>query len=145
MWIYIWLGIIVLSLAVEAMTPQLVSLWFALGGLCSMILATVLPEDMLIQSLVFVVVSGLSLLLLRPLVKKSMETRRTATNADRVVGMIGLVVEAIDNITALGVVQVGGKTWTARSETDAPIAKGARVEVLRIDGVKLIVTEHAQG
>ena len=43
-------------------------------------------------------------------------------------------------LTGRGAVTVGGKVWTARAEHDAPIAAGTTATVLRIEGVKLIVT-----
>ena len=51
-----------------------------------------------------------------------------------------LVTEDIDNLTGRGAVTVGGKVWTARAQGDAPIAAGTTATVLRIEGVKLIVT-----
>ena len=56
------------------------------------------------------------------------------------IGQECLVTEDIDNLTGRGAVTVGGKVWTARAEQDAPIAAGTAATVLRIEGVKLIVT-----
>lgn len=56
-----------------------------------------------------------------------------------VIGRTALVIEDIDNIAATGAVSVGGKEWTARSDTGVRILSGEVVTVLRIDGVKLIV------
>ena len=76
----------------------------------------------------------------RPLVKKYVNSRSQPTNADMVIGKEALVTEAIDNVESAGAVAVGGKVWTARSENGEPIEVGSIVTVLRIEGVKLIVS-----
>ena len=75
----------------------------------------------------------------RPLVKKYVNSRSQPTNADMVIGKEALVTEDIDNVEATGAVSVGGKVWTARSDTGVSIKSGTVVNVLRIEGVKLIV------
>ena len=62
-----------------------------------------------------------------------------ATNADRVLGAQARVTEAIDNTLPTGAVYVGGKTWTARSESGEPIPVGTIVRIGRMEGVKLYV------
>ena len=47
--------------------------------------------------------------------------------------------EAIDNLASQGQVTVSGQIWSARSDGEEQIPIGARVTVLRIEGVKLIV------
>ena len=56
------------------------------------------------------------------------------------IGKEGVVTECINNIDATGVVKVSGSVWTARTEDDKTIIpEGAHIEVIRIEGVKLIV------
>ena len=45
----------------------------------------------------------------------------------------------INPIEATGLVKVNGETWSAKSENDEIISKDTQIEVLSIDGVKLIV------
>jgi len=78
----------------------------------------------------------------RPFVKRYATVKETATNADRVLEMVGVVREPICNIDGKGAVYVGGKLWTARSEDDTQIDKDTQVDILRIEGVKLIVRPH---
>ena len=61
------------------------------------------------------------------------------TNADRIIGHVGVVQEAIDNREAVGLVKVDGTLWTARSLTDQPIPAGAEVVIRSIEGVKVMV------
>ena len=52
--------------------------------------------------------------------------------------------EEIDNLKAQGQVTVAGVVWTARADGDEVVPRGAKVRVLRIEGVKVIVTLSAQ-
>ena len=80
------------------------------------------------------------LALLRPLVKRYVTPRITATNVDSVIGSTGLVTTAIDNVSAVGQVKLGAMEWTARSTSGQPIAVGTRVRVDKIEGVKVYVS-----
>ena len=135
----IWLVLMVIFLIAEASTVTMVSLWFALGAIGAMIVS-LLGAPVWLQVLVFVVVSAIMLAMLRPLTKKFMNPKIVRTNVDSVVGTSGLVMEAIDNVTAKGQVKLGHMFWTARSTSGEPIAEGTLVRVDYIEGVKVFVT-----
>ena len=137
--IAIWLGLLVLFGILEAATVALVSLWFMAGSLAALI-AALCGAGLPVQVGVFLAVSALLLACLRPLVRRYVTPRITATNADSVMGKAAVVTEAVDNIAAQGAVKVGGVVWTARSSTERPIPAGTQVRVDRIEGVKLFVT-----
>ena len=123
----------------EAMTAGLVSLWFVAGALAAL-LAAFLGGSLLVQVLLFLAVSAAALALTRPLVRKYAAGKTVPTNADRLLGTEAKVTEAIDNENSLGAVYADGKTWTARSADGAPIPAGTMVRVLRMEGVKLLVS-----
>ena len=93
-----------------------------------------------LQLVWFFAVSIAAFAVTRPLVKKYINSRTQPTNADMLIGQECLVTEDIDNLAGRGAVAIGGKVWTARAQTDAPIPAGTAAIVLRIEGVKLIVT-----
>ena len=99
-------------------------------------------ENIWAQIACFLAVSALCLAAFRPLALKYLNpARRTPTNADRVIGAEGVVTQAIDNLKAQGQITVNGAPWTARTEEGCPaIPAGSRVRVLRIEGVKVIVS-----
>ena len=134
----VWAVAIVVFLVLEAMTVGLVTIWFAVGSVAAL-LASIFGAPLWLQLLWFFVISIAALILTRPLVKKYLNNRTQATNADMYVGKECLVLETIDNVAGTGAVKVAGKVWTARSADDSVIPDGARVEALRIEGVKLIV------
>ena len=135
----IWLVLMVVFLVTEASTVTLVSLWFAAGALCAM-LVSLLNGAVWLQILSFLAVSVVLLTALRPLVRKFITPRLTATNIDSVIGSTRLVTAPIDNVTAAGQVKLGAMVWTARSTSGAKIPEGTLVRVDRIEGVKVFVS-----
>ena len=134
-----WVVALVVFLIVEAVTAGLVSIWFVFGSLVALICAA-LGAAVWLQIFWFVIVSVATLVLTRPLVKRYVDSRSVATNADRNIGRTAVVTERIDNLAATGAVKLDGVVWTARSTDDAvAIETGERVTVRAIEGVKLIV------
>ena len=136
--LWFWIVLIVALVVIEAVTVQLVTIWFAVGAIGGLI-ASAFNLDIWLQVLIFVAVSAITLLATRPLVKRFMKTRKEPTNADRYIGQTAVVTEAIDNIHGKGAVTVGGLEWTARTTDGTTVAKDALVTVEKIEGAKLIV------
>jgi len=135
----VWLVLVVVFLIAEASTVTVISLWFAAGALAAMA-AALLGGGIWLQTLVFLVVSAAALTALRPLVRKHLTPKLTATNIDSVIGSVGIVTTDINNITAVGQVKLNGMEWTARSSSGDAIPAGTRVTVDRIEGVKVFVS-----
>lgn len=138
--LYIWIGFFILSVIVEANTMNLIAVWFMPGTLAAAILA-LLSVPVWIQVLVWLVITvavfastwRLSARLRRPSVHP--------TNADRVIGQSAVVTESISDRTQTGQVRVMGQIWSARTDDTADeIPTGTEVRVLRIEGVKLVVS-----
>ena len=135
----IWLILLIVFLIVEAACPiHLVSLWFAAGALVAMV-AGLLGAELWLQAVLFFVVSGATLGLLAPIVRRYIKPRIVRTNVDAMVGKQGYVTENVDNLLPSGQVKLGGMPWTARSENGEQIPKDTLVEVVRIEGVKAFV------
>jgi len=135
----IWLILLVVFILVEASTVTMVSLWFAAGALAALAVSY-LVDAMWVQITVFLLVSAILLYALRPLARKHFTPKLTRTNVDAVIGAVGPVTVAIDNVAAAGQVKLGAVTWTARSTQGDPIEAGTVVKVDRIEGVKVYVT-----
>ncbi len=138
--VYFWAALTVVLIIIEALTVQLVTIWFAVGSLAAVV-ANLLGADILWQFIIFTAVSLLVLLLTRPYVKKIVERHTEPTNADRVIGETAIVTEKIDNISGKGQVKVGSVVWTARSEDGSIIEENESVTVEKIEGVKVIVSK----
>lgn len=138
----IWIAAIIIFGVAEAMTAGLVSIWFVIGSVAGLI-AAACDAQVWLQVVLFFVVSIAALLVTRPLVRKFAKKDNVATNADRVLGGMARVTEAIDNTVPTGAVYVDGKTWSARSADGSTIPVGEMVRVVRMEGVRLFVERPA--
>ncbi len=135
----IWLVVLIAAVVVEVLTMGLTTIWFA-GGALVAIVATLLHAPIAAQVILFFVVSLLLLFFTRPVAVKYFNKDRVKTNVESLVGRQAIVISEINNIQGTGQVTVGGQQWSARSADDrAVVPAGAVVNVLSINGVKLIV------
>ena len=134
-----WFALTVILLIAEAATVTVISLWFAAGALAAMVTA-LLGAGLWIQAVVFVLVSAAALTALRPLVRKHLTPKLTATNIDSVIGSVGIVTGTIDNLNATGQVKLNGMEWSARSTSGDMLETGTKVRVDKIEGVKVFVS-----
>ncbi len=136
MW-YIWLIAAGIFFIVEIATIGFLIFWLGIGALLAMI-ASFFTDSLLIQTAIFVVSSSLLIPLTKPLVNKYFyDGKSVLTNAYGLIGKTGVVIVDINTIEATGQVKVEGEVWSAKS--DSNIEKGTEVEILKIDGVKLVV------
>ena len=138
LWI-IWLVIFVSMLVVESLGPTLVSVWFALGALVALIISFIPGVAWWIELIVFVVVSATALLALRPVFKHLLKRNVFKSNVDSMQGKRGYVTEDITYLVP-GSVKLGDVKWSAvPQEKKDTFIKGEVVEVVAINGNKLIV------
>ncbi len=140
----VWLVILVALVVIELLTMGLTTVWFA-GGALVATLASLLHLPVVLQIILFLVVSALLLYFTRPVAVKYFNKDRVRTNAESLVGRQAIVISEIDNLQGIGQVNVGGMEWSARAKTDEEkLPVGAVVVVLAINGVKLIVEEKKE-
>lgn len=141
---WIWLGISVLLLVVEASTVNLVCVWFSISALVTTI-ATLAFENLGFgipwQILLFAVLSVVLLALTRKFVKKFLykKTNQKKTNLELNIGKEAIVTEDIDNIKGEGAVKINGLVWSAKSYDGNPIKKDEIVVFKEISGNKAVV------
>lgn len=137
----IWLALIIIFLLIEIATVGLTSIWLAGGALVAFIL-NLLDVGLVWQIVAFFVVSVVLMVFTRPFAKKFINSDRTKTNYEEVIGKLVKVTERIDNINEQGTASVNGQEWTARAKNSSETFEvGELVRVVDIMGVKLIV-EH---
>lgn len=133
-----WFIAFLVLLFIEIITVNLVTIWFAVGSLAALFVSF-FSDSIVLQVVVFILVSVFVLLITKPLMKKFKSFQVTPTNSDRVIGKIGDVTKKIEK-NKYGEVKIFGNTWTAYS--DEEIEVGSKVKVLEIEGVKLIVKKE---
>ena len=136
----VWFVLLVAFLIVEAACPlHLVSVWFAVGSLVTLI-TTFFGAPLWLQVTLFLVVSCALLALLWPFIQNFLRPKLEKTNIDAIIGTVGTVTMDIDNVEAAGQVKLGAMEWTARSSSGEKIAVGTKIKVDRIEGVKVFVS-----
>lgn len=138
-----WLLVVAVMLVIEIFTMGLTTIWFSLGALGAT-LAAALHAPIWLQSVLFVVVSILIMILVRPFAMKVVNKERAKTNIDELIGKKVLVVEEIDNRRGQGKVRCGGVEWTARSVDDTVLEKEETVVIESVSGVKLMVMREEE-
>ena len=137
MWQF-WLIVAGICLVIEIATVGFLVFWFGIGALFAMI-TSFFTDNLIIQTVVFILSSTVLLFFTRPFVNKFSPKEKVKTNALSIIGKKGIVTQTINPITGEGQVKIGSEVWSAKSSEDVKIEKGLEVEVLDIDGVKAIV------
>lgn len=134
----LWLVGMVAFIILEAVTYQLISIWFVIGAIGGLI-AAMCGANFYVQMGVFLAVAILLLVLLRPVSMKLIKKQDFKSNADSLIGKSILITEEVNNIKGTGQGKVNGMVWTVRSSTDATFEPGDLAVIKSIEGVKLIV------
>ena len=138
MWI-IWLSLFVIMIVIEASGPALVSIWFSVGALLALIVSFIPGVAWWVQVIVFVVISTATLLALRPICKRYFKRNTYNTNVDSFVGKRGYVIEDIEALRP-GAVKIGDVSWTAIPvDNKEKILENEVIEVVAVNGNKLVV------
>ncbi len=140
----IWFILAAFFIVGEMFTAGFFILWFGVGAAAAGLLA-ILGLGPLWQWLAFVVVSGVLVAVSRKFANRVTKEQPPGIGADRSVGMVGLVLEDIDNFNNTGRVRVNKEEWRAESENDNIIPKDTRVKVIKVDGTHLIVQPIKEG
>ena len=138
LWVWIWLGVVVASLIIEFITFELVTVWFALGGLVALIMAAcdVIP---LVHIITFSVVSLGTLLGLRTVCMRYLNKHKADTNTDLIIGKSFKLLSEITPITR-GTIKVNDVVWEVKADDDdVTIPVGSWVIAQEISGNKIIV------
>ena len=136
MWLY-WLIVAGIFFIGEIFTIGFLIFWLGIGALLAMFFSFI-TDNLIIQTAIFVITSVTLIFLTKPIVKKYIDKQeRIPTNADSLIGKKGKTITEIT--TEPGLVKIEGEVWTAISENNDTIENNKDVEILKIDGVKLVV------
>ena len=132
-WLLAAIGFVVL----EAMTLNLVSIWFAVGSAAAL-LSCLVVASFRVQAVVFIAVSAVCLLAFKPLAKR-LHKQPTPTNGDRALGREAQVLTPV-SAQQTGRVRLDGVDWSARCATPGDtLTPGQACRVTEIHSTLLIV------
>ena len=135
---WFWIIIALATLGLEIITVgTLVSIWFSIGAVAAY-LAALMELVFEVQLLVFLVVSVLAFITIRPLAKRFFSAKQQPTNADRYIGQRVTVTErATDEKWGAAVIQ--GVRWSLREADGKTVEVGESVDIIALEGAKLLV------
>lgn len=134
----VWLVIFLVLLIIEIITLGLTTIWFAIGALGAFI-TTLFGAGIVVQVLVFIIISLFTLILTRPIAVKYFSKSNLKTNVEGIIGRCAVVTEAIVDGNSNGKAELDGEIWIARSQDGSYIQIDETVEIMAVEGVKLIV------
>ena len=144
LWLF-WFLLGVLLIAVEAVVAfTLYAGAVALGAFPAAIIAA-FGASVEVQVAVFAIGAAFSLVVLRPIARRQLQTQGARTGTDALIGARATVIERVDDDH--GVVKIrGGDVWSARTlDPEQSFDEGAQVLVRKIRGVFVLVAEPGAG
>ena len=136
---WIWLSVIVVAIVVEMITLDLVSIWFAIGGIAPFVMSCFSGIPIWAEILAFVGASAILIACLRKVTLKTLHRSSEGnTNTETFKGQTRKLLEDI-TYDKPGAVRFNGVVWTAVTENEQEIKAGCYVDVLKVQGNKLIV------
>lgn len=139
MWQF-WLIVSGICFVLEMATVGFLVFWFGIGALFALI-TSLITDNIIIQTTVFILSSTLLLFLTKPFVKKLTNKDKLQTNAYSIIGKTGIVTREINSKKGIGQIKVESEIWSAKTEVDNDIIipEGTEVEIIELDGVKAVV------
>ena len=136
---FVWLVIAGIFIIIEMATVGFFIIWFGVSALITALLSLILPEAYIVQSIFWAILSVFLVAFTKKFTDK-VKPDVTPTNVYSIIGKQAVVTVAINNENAKGQIKVDGDVWSARTDSfEETIPVGEHVEILRVDGVKVIV------
>ena len=135
-WAVIWVTVALVAAVIEISIPHFGVIFVSLGAIAAAVVAY-LSFGLVAQLALLIIVVGVSFLLIRPRLLKSMSAAGVPGRTEMLIGRNGVVTQDIDSSVGAGRVNVEGQDWAARAV--APIVAGTRITVVGADGIVLEV------
>lgn len=137
----IWLILCGIFLLIEIFNISFLLIWPGIGSFFAFI-AAVLGAPVEIQIAVFAITTTIMIIFMKPLTKKFFKNKdNTKMNNNAMIGKKGIVIKEISPLEETGQVKVAGELWSAITTNDEKIQINEIVKVMKVDGVKLVVTK----
>ena len=134
---WVWVAVTIICVVIESLTLSLTTIWFGISAFVMVFLAfTPLPFPA--QLFIFVVLALILLIFTRPVVKQKLNQKKIATNYERIIGQIAVVIKRITAIDK-GAIKINGMEWTAAVKEDITLEEGSKCIIEEIAGVTAYV------
>ncbi len=137
-----WLVVAMVFFLAEVFTAGFVLAAFGVGAIAAAAAAFV-GLGIEWQLAVFILASVAAIVYSRRFAERVTGPQPEGVGVDRVLGKSGVVLETIDPLQATGRVRIDREEWRAQSADDTVIPVDSLVEVVRVEGTRLIVREES--
>ena len=137
---WIWASVAVIFLIAEIFTGGTYMLPLAVAAAAAAIISYFTDLGPVVEVLVFCGVTVIGFFAMRPFAARVTNAPDMSFGAERLIGMSGTVIKAIDGVSTSGMVKIRGEEWRARSADGTAIPEGAEVIVQSVDGAHLQVS-----
>lgn len=140
----LWVGWLIISglmFILEILTAGFLVFWFGVAALLTMVLS-LFVDSIIIQIVFFIIISFILVIATKPIVNKYLlKGDMVKTNVYTIIGKVAVTTIDIDISKSTGQIKIGSDVWSARSENGEVIPAGTMVEILKVEGVKVVVRE----
>ncbi len=140
---WIWLGVLVLLLVIEAATMGVTTIWGAISALV-MVFVSRTHMDLMWQLLIFLVLTLVLLFSTRPFIVRRLKLGRTPTNADQMLLQEVIVTEPVSRFKKGSAKGKNGVIWTVTSDEETDIPEGTVCKVKSIEGNTLVIARKEE-
>ena len=141
-WFWTWVILAAGLIVAEMFTQSFFKGAFGVGAAAAAALAY-FGASPAVQMGVFIAIAIPLLFVARHFTLRPQESVGPPIAAERHLGQIGVVIHPIRPHIMGGQVRVGTEDWAAEGEDASTIVEGAEVEIIRVEGVRLIVRLRA--
>jgi len=135
MWLWVWGIVTAVALIIEFLTADLITVWFAAGGLVTLLVVALARDLPLVwQLVIFVGVSVTLLLCTRKICLKLLRSNNIKTNTEALIG-IKIVVEKVEQDYTYH--KINGVSWRVYAIDGEQLKEGCEVEICELQGNKL--------
>ncbi|MGE0200807.1 MAG: NfeD family protein [Candidatus Melainabacteria bacterium] len=140
-----WVATSIALVVAEIFTVGFFFFFFAVGAAAAAI-STFLTSSWVIHTVIFIVVSAVSLFYARPILRQSFnitDQPQHRSNVDALTGERILVLETVTRYGGKVRLMHTGEVWTAyRPDGEEDLPEGSEACVFRVDGAKLVITRQ---
>ncbi|MBV7275082.1 NfeD family protein [Clostridium sp. PL3] len=134
--VFWWLIIGSIALLIDIITSAFLFVWITIGAIAA-IVAKILGCSLLTQSIIFIAVSSILMLVGYPIVKRTIKSSVEPTPT-REQTYLGKEIIIDEDIVSTGSIKIDGVYWIAQNE-GGMVKKGDKAKVIGIDGNKIII------
>ena len=134
-WLWLWGIVTATALIIEFITADLITIWFAAGGLVTLLIVALVDMSLIWQLVIFVGVSVVLLMCTRNICLKLLKNDNDKTNTEALIGT-RFIVGKVDGEHTYH--KFNGISWRICAISGQTLLEGVEFEICDIKGNRLI-------